>query len=145
MASILGKETNPEIIVRKFLFSQGLRFRKNVKDLPGTPDVVLPKYNTVIFIHGCFWHKHKNCKKAQLPETRKDFWEKKINGNVKRDKKNIRQLKEAGWNVIVFWQCKLGKKQLEKWQNSLIEKLITPLQQRSGIPERGRKCRHGFV
>ena len=76
MASILGKETNPEIIVRKFLFSQGFRFRKNVKDLPGTPDVVLPKYNTVIFIHGCFWHKHKNCKKPQLPETRKNFWEK---------------------------------------------------------------------
>lgn len=83
---IRGDETQPEIVVRKFLFSQGFRFRKNVKTLPGKPDIVLPKYKTVIFIHGCFWHKHKNCKKAQLPETRKEFWEKKINGNVERDK-----------------------------------------------------------
>lgn len=123
MANIRGKETKPEIIVRKFLFSKGFCFRKNVTDLPGKPDVVLPKYNTVIFIHGCFWHKHKNCKKAQLPETRKEFWEKKINGNVERDKRNIRQLKKTGWQVIVLWQCRLGEKQSGKWQNSLIEKL----------------------
>lgn len=123
MAKIRGDETQPEIVVRKFLFSKGFRFRKNVKTLPGKPDVVLPKYKAVIFIHGCFWHKHKNCKKAQLPETRKEFWEKKISGNVERDKKNIRQLKKAGWQVIVFWQCRLGKKQSDKWQNSLIEKL----------------------
>lgn len=95
MASIRGKETKPEIIVRKFLFSKGFRFRKNVKKIPGTPDIALPKYNTVIFIHGCFWHRHKNCKKAQLPETRKRFWEKKISENVERDKKNAQQLKEA--------------------------------------------------
>lgn len=123
MAKIRGDETQPEIVVRKFLFSKGFRFRKNVKTLPGKPDIVLPKYKAVIFIHGCFWHKHKNCKKAQLPETRKEFWEKKISGNVERDKKNIRQLKKAGWQVIVFWQCQLGKKQSDKWQNSLIEKL----------------------
>jgi DNA mismatch endonuclease (patch repair protein) len=123
MAKIRGDETQPEIVVRKFLFSQGFRFRKNVKTLPGKPDIVLPKYKAVIFIHGCFWHKHKNCKKAQLPETRKEFWEKKISGNVERDKKNIRQLKKAGWQVIVLWQCRLGKKQLDKWQKSLIEKL----------------------
>ena len=123
MAKIRGDETQPEIVVRKFLFSKGFRFRKNVKTLPGKPDIVLPKYKAVIFIHGCFWHKHKNCKKAQLPETRKEFWEKKISGNVERDKKNIRQLKKAGWQVIVLWQCQLGKKQSDKWQNSLIEKL----------------------
>lgn len=123
MAKIRGDETQPEIVVRKFLFSQDFRFRKNVKTLPGKPDIVLPKYKAVIFIHGCFWHKHKNCKKAQLPETRKEFWEKKIGGNVMRDKKNIRQLKKAGWQVIVLWQCRLGKKQSDKWQNSLIEKL----------------------
>ncbi|MBI4681202.1 MAG: DNA mismatch endonuclease Vsr [Nitrospirae bacterium] len=123
MAKIRCAETQPEIVVRKFLFSQGFRFRKNVKTLSGKPDIVLPKYKTVIFIHGCFWHKHKNCKKAQLPETRKEFWEKKISGNVERDKKNIRQLKKAGWQVIVLWQCRLGKKQSDKWQNSLIEKL----------------------
>lgn len=124
MANIRGKETKPEIIVRKFLFSKGFRFRKNVKKLPGTPDIVLPKYNTVIFIHGCFWHRHKNCKKAQLPETRKQFWEKKINGNVQRDQDNIRELKKVGWNVIVLWQCQLRKRKWEKLQNSLIEKLI---------------------
>ncbi len=123
MAKIRGDETQPEIVVRKFLFSKGFRFRKNVKTLQGKPDIVLPKYKAVIFIHGCFWHKHKNCKKAQLPETRKEFWEKKISGNVERDKKNIRQLKKAGWQVIVLWQCQLGKKQSDKWQNSLIEKL----------------------
>lgn len=123
MAKIRGDETQPEIVVRKFLFSKGYRFRKNVKTLPGKPDIVLPKYKAVIFIHGCFWHKHKNCKKAQLPETRKEFWEKKISGNVERDKKNIRQLKKTGWQVIVLWQCRLGKKQSDKWQHSLIEKL----------------------
>lgn len=123
MAKIRGDETQPEIVVRKFLFFQGFRFRKNVKTLPGKPDIVLPKYKAVIFIHGCFWHKHKNCKKAQLPKTRKEFWEKKISGNVERDKKNIRQLKKTGWQVIVLWQCQLGKKQSDKWQNSLIEKL----------------------
>lgn len=123
MAKIRGDETQPEIVVRKFLFSKGFRFRKNVKTLQGKPDIVLPKYKAVIFIHGCFWHKHKNCKKAQLPETRKEFWEKKISRNVERDKKNIRQLKKAGWQVIVLWQCQLGKKQSDKWQNSLIEKL----------------------
>lgn len=123
MAKIRGDETQPEIVVRKFLFSKGFRFRKNVKTLPGKPDIVLPKYKAVIFIHGCFWHGHKNCKKAQLPETRKDFWEGKINENVERDKKQVRKLKEAGWKVIVLWQCRLGTKQSEKWQNSLIEKL----------------------
>ncbi len=123
MSKIRGKETSSEIIVRKFLFSKGFRFRKNVKTLPGTPDIVLPKFNTVVFIHGCFWHGHKNCIKAQLPETRKQFWEKKITGNVNRDRKNIRQLKKAGWDVIVLWQCRLGKKQSGKWQNTLIEKL----------------------
>lgn len=124
MANIRGKETKPEIIVRKFLFSKGFRFRKNVKKLPGTPDIALPKYNTVIFIHGCFWHRHKNCEKAQLPETRKQFWEKKISGNVQRDQDNIRELKKVGWNVIVLWQCQLRKRKWEKLQNSLIEKLI---------------------
>ena len=123
MAKIRGDETQPEIVVRKFLFSKGFRFRKNVKTLQGKPDIVLPKYKAVIFIHGCFWHKHKNCKKAKLPETRKKFWEKKISGNVERDIKNIRQLKKTGWEVIVLWQCRLGKKQSDKWQNSLIVKL----------------------
>lgn len=123
MAKIRGKETKPEIIVRKYLFSKGYRFRKNVKTLPGTPDISLPKHNTVIFIHGCFWHRHKNCKKAQLPETRTQFWEKKINGNVERDKKNVKKLKEIGWKVIVLWQCQLSKRKWQKLKKSLIKKL----------------------
>lgn len=125
MAKIRGKETAPEVMVRKFLFSKGFRFRKNIKKLPGTPDIVLPKYKTVIFIHGCFWHQHKNCKKAQLPKTRKEFWKKKIAGNVQRDKKNIGKLKKAEWKVIVIWQCQLRKNRLEKFKKSLLEKLNT--------------------
>lgn len=110
MSSIRGKETNPEIIVRKFLFSKGFRYRKNVKPLPGKPDIVLSKYKTVIFVNGCFWHNHKNCKASKLPETRKDFWKNKINGNVLRDKRNYYKLKKLGYKVIIIWQCSLKNK-----------------------------------
>jgi DNA mismatch endonuclease, patch repair protein len=110
MSSIGGKETTPEIIVRKYLFSKGLRYRKNVKTLPGKPDIVLSKYKTVIFVNGCFWHSHKNCKSSKLPETRKDFWKNKINGNVLRDKKNYYNLKKLGYKVIIIWQCNLKNK-----------------------------------
>ena len=110
MSSIGGKETKPEIIVRKFLFSRGYRYRKNVKTLPGKPDIVLPKYKTVIFINGCFWHNHKNCKASKLPETRHDFWKKKITGNILRDKKNYQKLKKLGYKVIIIWLCNLKSK-----------------------------------
>lgn len=114
MSKISGKETKPEILVRKYLFSQGFRYGKNVKDLPGRPDIVLPKYKTLIFVHGCFWHGHKNCKAAKLPETRKQFWKKKISGNMNRDKKNIKELKQSGWNVITVWQCQIKSKARQK-------------------------------
>ena len=91
MSKISGTETKPEILVRKYLFGKGFRFRKNDKRLPGRPDIVLPKYKTVIFIHGCFWHGH-HCKAGKLPETNKDFWENKINSNMERDKKNQHKL-----------------------------------------------------
>ena len=121
MSKISGKETKPEILVRKFLFANGFRYRKNVKNLPGKPDIVLPKYKTVIFVHGCFWHGH-NCKAGKLPETRKEFWKDKINGNIKRDKKNIATLKKQSWKVIVIWQCKLKNKKIrESTLNKLIE------------------------
>jgi DNA mismatch endonuclease (patch repair protein) len=107
MASISGKETKPEILVRSFLFKQGFRFRKNVKKLPGKPDIVLPKYQTVILLHGCFWHGHKKCKASALPETRKEFWKNKIKSNIDRDKRTIRALKKAGWKVIIIWQCEI--------------------------------------
>lgn len=107
MSKISGKETKPEILVRKYLFAHGFRFRKNDKRLPGKPDIVLPKYKTVIFVHGCFWHGHEGCKKSKLPETRKEFWEEKINSNIERDKKNITILENTGWKVIVVWECEL--------------------------------------
>ena len=124
MSRISGKETKPEIMVRKYLFSQGFRFRKNVKNLPGKPDIILPKYKTVIFIHGCFWHGH-NCKHGTLPQTNIEFWEIKINGNVKRDKRNITKLKKQGWKVIVVWQCKIGNISLrKKYLQTLITKIL---------------------
>lgn len=109
MSKISGKETKLEILVRKFLFANGLRYRKNLKSLPGSPDIVLPKYKTVVFVHGCFWHGH-DCKAAKLPETRKEFWTDKINANSVRDKRNIEELESLGWKVIVVWQCSIKNK-----------------------------------
>ena len=109
MSKISGKETKPEIIVRKYLFSKGFRFRKNDKRLPGKPDIVLSKYRTVIFVHGCFWHGH-DCKAGKLPKTRKDFWNKKISDNRKRDFRNIMEMQEQGWRVIIVWECDLKNK-----------------------------------
>jgi DNA mismatch endonuclease (patch repair protein) len=112
MSKISGKETKPEILVRTYLFSQGLRFRKNVKNLPGSPDIVLPKYNTVIFIHGCFWHGHEGCKRSKLPETNKKFWKNKINATKNRDLRNVAKLEKMGWKVIIIWQCSLKNNEL---------------------------------
>jgi DNA mismatch endonuclease (patch repair protein) len=108
MSKIQSKDTKPEIIVRTFLFSRGFRYRINDKRYPGKPDIVLPKYKTIIFVHGCFWHGHKNCNASKLPETRKGFWKKKISDNTKRDRKNIRELEKQGWNVIVVWDCEIN-------------------------------------
>lgn len=107
MSKISGKETKPEILVRKYLFSKGFRYRKNVKDLPGKPDIVLPKYKTIIFIHGCFWHGHEGCKKSNLPTTNTEFWSEKIGKNIERDRFNINNLNNKGWKVIIVWQCEL--------------------------------------
>ena len=126
MSKIRATETKPEKIVRKFLFSKGFRFRKNSKLLPGSPDIVLAKYKTVIFIHGCFWHGHKNCKPAKLPETRKVFWKQKIFGNMNRDKKNIKKLRQTGWNVITVWQCQIKNKVR---QNKILTNIVNKLQQ----------------
>lgn len=111
MASISGKETKPEISVRKFLFKHGFRYRKNVSSLPGKPDIVLPKHHTVILIHGCFWHGH-NCKKAILPTSNVTFWREKIYNNRERDKRKKAQLKKLGWRVITIWECKVKSKSL---------------------------------
>lgn len=108
MSKISGKNTKPEILVRKFLFSKGFRYRINVKTLPGKPDIVLPKYKTVIFINGCFWHGH-NCKKGKLPSSNIDFWKGKISNNKSRDDKNSDLLIKLGWKVIIIWQCEVSK------------------------------------
>ena len=108
MSKISGKNTKPEILVRKFLFSKGFRYRINVKTLPGKPDIVLPKYKTVIFINGCFWHGH-NCKKGKLPSSNIDFWKEKISNNKSRDDKKSDLLVKLGWKVIIIWQCEISK------------------------------------
>ena len=107
MAAIKSKNTKPEIAVRKLLHSMGYRFRLHRKDLPGSPDIVLPKYKTVIFVHGCFWHRHKNCKYASTPKTRKEFWEKKFRENINRDNLNQANLSLKGWKIIIIWECQL--------------------------------------
>ena len=107
MSCIKGKNTQPEEIVRKYLFSQGFRYRKNDKRLPGTPDIVLPKYRTVIFVNGCFWHGHQGCRYFVVPKTNTDFWMNKIDTNRIRDQKKISELEAMGWKVIVIWECEL--------------------------------------
>lgn len=107
MSKIRGTDTKPEIIVRKFLFSKGLRFRKNDKRYPGTPDIVLPKYNTIIFVNGCFWHGHAGCRNFTMPKTNSEFWNNKLNANVIRDHENYETLKQMGWHVLVIWECEL--------------------------------------
>jgi len=113
MSNISGKETKPEILVRKFLFSKGFRFRKNDGRYPGKPDIVLPKYKTVVFIHGCFWHGHKGCKYSKLPETNVYFWKNKVSLNIERDKKNRIELEKQGWVVLTIWQCNLRNEKLK--------------------------------
>ena len=105
MSAIKSKNTKPEIAVRKLLHSMGYRFRLHRKDLPGSPDIVLPKYKTVIFVHGCFWHRHENCKYASTPKTRKEFWENKFKANVKRDLEIQEKIKNIGWKYVVIWEC----------------------------------------
>ena len=124
MSRISGRDTKPEIEVRKFLFGNGYRFRINKKELPGKPDIVLPKYKTVIFVNGCFWHGHTNCEKASLPKSNSEFWENKISKNVVRDNRNCRELKKLGWRVVVIWQCEIGSKvRLEKTFKKLLKRL----------------------
>jgi len=113
MSCIKGKNTKPEEIVRKYLFSQGFRYRKNDKRLPGTPDIVLPKYKTVIFVNGCFWHGHEGCRYFVVPKTNTEFWGNKIETNKQRDSRKIKDLQALGWKVIIVWECQLKKAVIE--------------------------------
>ena len=123
MSRIKGKNTKPEMLVRRLLHAHGYRYRLHDKKLPGKPDIVLPKYKTVIFVHGCFWHGHNNCKYFVVPKTRTEWWLNKINGNIANDNKASQALKKEGWKIIAIWECNLKRTKVEKTLNSLLKKL----------------------
>lgn len=110
MSGIRGKDTRPEILVRKILFAAGFRFRLHRHDLPGTPDVVLPGRKVAIFVHGCFWHMHPDCRYAKIPATRTEFWKSKLEGNAERDKCSVEALLSGGWRVLLVWECAIRDK-----------------------------------
>jgi len=120
MSRIRSKDTKPELIVRRFLFSHGFRYRLHVKDLPGKPDIVLPKYRTVIFVNGCFWHGHKGCKYFVLPKTRTEWWKEKIQETIKRDERALKALKDQGWIAQIIWECELVQDKRNKTLGSIL-------------------------
>lgn len=124
MSGIRSKDTQPEMRVRRFLHSKGFRYRLHVRNLPGTPDICLPKYRTVIFVQGCFWHRHKGCRLAYMPASNVEKWREKFKQNIHRDRKNLRALIESGWRVIVVWECGLrnADPKLLNWLPAIIQK-----------------------
>ena len=112
MARVRGKNTRPEMIVRKLVFAAGYRYRLHVHKLPGSPDLVFPSRKKVIFVHGCFWHRHDNCALSRIPKSRVDFWSDKLNGNKARDNQNRTRLMDAGWQVLVLWECELDDREM---------------------------------
>jgi len=119
MSKISGKNTRPEILIRKIAHNLGYRFRLHRKELPGKPDLVFPKYNKVIFVNGCFWHGHNKCTRSKLPSTNKKFWREKIEGNKRNDKSNKIKLKKMGWDYLVIWQCDIKKRNTEKLSKNI--------------------------
>ncbi len=118
MSRVSGKNTKPELLVRSLLHNMGYRFRLHRKDLPGKPDITLPKYKKIIFVHGCFWHGHIDCPRAKRPTTNKKFWNEKLNKNIERDKITVNNLKALGWDVLTVWTCEV--KDTEKLRNKLL-------------------------
>ena len=135
MSQIRNKNTKPEEMVRKYLFSLGFRYRKNDSRLPGKPDIVLPKYKTVIFVNGCFWHGHEGCRYFVWPKNNEDFWKNKITSNILRDSDNHTRLEQMGWKVIIIWECQLRKPVF----NETIEQLINQLVCSGPADKKGRK------
>lgn len=129
MSNIPSKNTKPEETVRKYLFSQGFRYRKNVSNLPGKPDIVLPKYKTVIFVNGCFWHAHEGCKWFVPPKTNKEFWENKFLYNRSRDEKNYQKLQASGWKVVIIWECEIRHRDPQIALNNLVKQIIGNVEQ----------------
>ena len=125
MSHIPSKDTKPEELVRKYLFAHGYRYRKNVSSLPGKPDIVLPKYHTVIFVNGCFWHAHEGCKWFVRPKSREQFWDAKFKYNTERDKKNYALLEQAGWHVIIVWECEIRHGSLNEAMAKVLVQLGT--------------------
>jgi DNA mismatch endonuclease (patch repair protein) len=123
MSRIRSKDTKPEMLVRKFLFSRGFRYRLHDKKLPGKPDIVLPKYKTVIFVHGCFWHGHQDCKYFVVPKTRTEWWLNKITKNISNDKVAGTSIRNLGWKTIEIWECELKGDRLVNTLNDLVLKL----------------------
>lgn len=127
MSLIRSTDTKPEALVRKYLFSHGFRYRKNDKKLPGKPDIVLPKYKTVIFVNGCFWHMH-GCSRSRLPKSNLEYWKPKIDKNIERDRIVRSKLSELGWNVIVVWECELKKKNFDNRMEKLCSEIRNNLE-----------------
>lgn len=127
MSHIRSTNSKPEEIVRKYLFAEGFRYRKNVKKLPGCPDIVLPKYKTVIFVNGCFWHMH-DCPRFVWPSSNQDYWRPKILRNVERDNQSCKELESLGWKVITVWECELKKKVLEETMRKIIQQIVSEKQ-----------------
>lgn len=123
MARIPSKNTKPEETVRKYLFRQGFRYRKNVSKLPGKPDIVLSKYKTVVFVNGCFWHAHEGCRWFVPPKSNREFWQKKFSYNVERDKHNYQKLEDLGWRVIIIWECEIRHGDPEECIRKLSEEI----------------------
>ncbi|MFI5162696.1 MAG: very short patch repair endonuclease [Sphingobacteriales bacterium] len=124
MGRIKSKNTKPELLVRRFLFGLGFRFRIHSKKLPGRPDIVLKKYNTVILINGCFWHGHEMCKIFKMPQSNTKYWESKIKCNISNDQRNISMLENLGWKVIVIWECQLKRALVLDTLNGLVNKIL---------------------
>lgn len=138
MAKIRSKNTKPEITLRKALYKKGIRYRVNYKKIPGTPDIVLTKYRTAIFINGCFWHGHENCKIAHIPKTNTTYWENKINKNKERDKNTTLQLLAMGWKVLTIWECEINNSNMENLIlniRTIMNKITTPTFQKIKVYE----------
>ncbi|PAW92266.1 very short patch repair endonuclease [Mucilaginibacter sp. MD40] len=133
MSRIRAKNTRPELLVRKAIFAKGFRYRLHGKDLPGKPDLVLSKYKTVIFIHGCFWHGHHGCRKAVMPKSNTDYWQPKILRNQLRDEEHIEKLKKAGWRIIVLWECALRKKNIDAAIAEVVAQLLENLPHKNNL------------
>lgn len=129
MSRVKSKDTKIEVQVRKYIFSKGFRYRKNDKRFPGKPDIVLPKYKTVIFVNGCFWHRHPDCRYAHLPKSNLDYWEKKLERNAKNDALHIQQIESAGWEAVTLWECRLK----QDFEGTMAE-VIKSLQEKENNP-----------